>query len=263
MTYVHNRWRYFALGLTLALVSGLLLLGLSQPAQARDRAGAYGDRGIHGDRGPGDRGPGDRGPVDRGPGDRGPQGHRRPGPGEFRDSRYHHDRYYPARGHIIGALPHDHRVVVHGRSRYYFSGGVWYRPNGPRFVVVAPPFGLFVPFLPPYYATVWVGGIPYYYANEVYYTHRGDGYVIVEPPKSDVSEVPPPVDQMFIYPRLGQSDKQQADDRYECHRWAVNQTGFDPTQQPGGAPESLRAEKRADYQRAMGACLDGRGYTVK
>jgi hypothetical protein len=238
MTYVHNRRRYFALGLTLALGSGLLLLGLSQPVQARDRAGAYGDRGPHG---------GDRGP----------------GPGEFRDSRYHHDRYYLARGHIVGALPHDHRVVVHGRSRYYFSGGVWYRPNGPRFVVVAPPFGLFIPFLPPYYATVWAGGIPYYYANDVYYTHRGDGYVVVEPPKNDISEVPPPADQMFIYPRLGQSDKQQADDRYECHRWAVSQTGFDPTRQPGGTPESLRAEKRADYHRAMGACLDGRGYTVK
>ncbi len=157
----------------LALLSGLLLFGLSQSVQARDRAGADGDRGIHGDRGPGDRGPGDRGP----------QGHRGPGPGEFRDSRYHHDRFYPARGQVIGALPRDHRVVVHGRSRYYFSGGVWYRPQGPRFVVVAPPFGLFVPFLPPYYATVWVGGIPYYYANEVYYAHRGDGYVVVEPPK--------------------------------------------------------------------------------
>ncbi len=252
MTYFQNKCRYISFGLMLALLSGLLLFGLTQPVQARER-GFGGDREIHGDRGPGDRGPGDRGLGDRGPGHR-----------EFRDSRYHHDRTYPARGVVIGTLPRDHRVVVHGRSRFFFSGGVWYRTQGPRFVVIAPPFGLFVPFLPPYYATIWVGGIPYYYANEVYYMNQGNGYVVVEPPKSDVSETPPPADQMFVYPRQGQTEKQQADDRYDCHRWAVSQTGFDPIQQqPGGAPEAQKADKRADYQRAMSACLDGRGYTVK
>ena len=247
MTYIHKRNRYISFGLMLALLSGVLLFGPTQSAQARER-GFGGDRGIHGDRGPGDRGPDHRGPGDR----------------EFRDSRYHHDRTYPARGVVIGTLPRDHRIVVHGRSRFYFSGGVWYRAQGPRFIVVAPPFGLFVPFLPPYYATIWVGGIPYYYANDVYYMNQGNGYVVVEPPKSAVSETPPPADQMFVYPRLGQSEKQQADDRYECHRWAVSQTGFDPIQQqPGGMPEGQKAEKRADYQRALSACLDGRGYTVK
>jgi hypothetical protein len=252
MTHVHNRYRHISLGLLLTLLSGLLISGLPQSAQARER-GPGGDRELRGDRGPGDRGPGDRGPGDRGPGRQ-----------EFRDSRYHHDRSYPARGYAVPALPRDHRVVLHGRSRYYFHGGVWYRPQGPRFVVVAPPFGLFVPFLPPYYSTIWVGGVPYYYANEVYYAHRGNGYVVVEPPKSDVSEAPPPADQMFIYPRLGQSEKQQADDRYDCHRWAVGQTGFDPIQQqPGSMPEAQGSEKRADYQRALSACLDGRGYTVK
>lgn len=239
MTYVHNRNRYISFGLMLALLSGLLLFGLTQSAQASDR-----DRGS-------------RRVESRDSRDRGPRQY------EFRDSRHRHDRSYPTRGYVTRALPRDHRVVVHGRSRFYFSGGVWYRPQGPRFVVVAPPFGLFVPFLPPYYATVWVGGVPYYYANEVYYAHRGNGYVVVEPPQSDVSETPPPAEQMFVYPRLGQSEKQQADDRYDCHRWAVSQTGFDPIQQPGGTPEAQRAEKRADYQRAMSACLDGRGYTVK
>lgn len=62
---------------------------------------------------------------------------------------------------------------------------------------------------------------------------------------------------------FGWSRAAQADDRYSCHQWAVSQTGFDPTQPPGGAPEAQKVEKRADYQRAMGACLDGRGYTVK
>jgi len=234
MTCVRNINRIIALGLMLALLSGAVLFGLTQMAQADDRG-----RG---------RGRGES-----------RESHQR----EFRDSRYHHDRSYPVRGEVIRVLPRDHRVVVHGGSRYYFYGGAWYRPHGPRFVVVAPPFGLFVPFLPPYYATIWIGGIPYYYANETYYAHRGNGYVVVEPPRGDVSQAPPPAEQMFVYPRLGQSEKQQADDRYDCHRWAVSQTGFDPTQPPGGPSEGQQVEKRADYQRAMSACLDGRGYTVK
>ncbi|OGP86581.1 MAG: hypothetical protein A2V87_11710 [Deltaproteobacteria bacterium RBG_16_58_17] len=163
---------------------------------------------------------------------------------------------------MVREVPRDRRVVVHGGARYYFSRGVWYRPQGPRFAIIMPPVGLFVPFLPPYYATIWLLGVPYYYANEVYYAHRGDGYVVVEPPKGEVSQAPPPADQMFIYPRQGQSERQQADDRYACHRWAVSQTGYDPTHPPG-APEIQTSQKRADYQRAMGACLDGRGYTVK
>jgi len=269
MSQIHHTSRYFALGLILALFSGLFLTGLAQAAQAarEDRPGNGPGRDRHF-------------PVQEAREDRpsaGPvrdrhvpaQGAREDGPvrlsgrNEFRDRRYQHDRVYPVRGHVVRSLPRNHRVVVHGGARYYFSRGAWYRPRGPRFAIVAPPIGLFVSFLPPYYATVWVGGRPYYYANEIYYAHRGDGYVVVEPPKDDVSQAPPPADQMFIYPRQNQSEPQQATDRYECHSWAVNQTGFDPTRLPGDAPDIGRGDRRADYQRAMSACLDGRGYTVK
>ncbi len=138
--------------------------------------------------------------------------------------------------------------------------------------------------------------------------------------------------QMYIYPSKGQSQEQQDKDRYECHTWAVQQTGFDPSRvnpnnptyldpqpyQPsqrhvlkgggrgaamgavggaiagdagkgaaaGAAVGALaggfkrRDERRqqqaaqqqqqaqatnsqmAGYQRAMAACLQGRGYTV-
>ncbi|MBM4333737.1 MAG: hypothetical protein FJ117_21400 [Deltaproteobacteria bacterium] len=224
MTHIHKKNRFLVLGLMLALLSGVILSGWTPAAYADDR----GSR------------------------------HR-----EFRDSRHRHDRYYPARGQVIRELPRHHRVVVHKGTRFYFSGGVWFRPQGPRFAIVVPPVGLFVPFLPPYFTTIWVGGVLYYYANEVYYAHRGDGYVVVEPPNKEVSEAPPAADQMFIYPRLGQSEQKQADDRYECHLWAKEQTGFDPTQPPGSTPETQNAQKRANYQRAMSACLDGRGYTVK
>lgn len=35
--------------------------------------------------------------------------------------------------------------------------------------------------------------------------------------------------QVFAYPSAGQTQEQQSKDRYECHQWAVSQTGFDPT----------------------------------
>jgi hypothetical protein len=186
---------------------------------------------------------------------------------EFVDSRHNHNHSYPSRGQFIGALPGGSRVVVYGNSRYYFHGGVWYRPGGGRFVIVAPPFGMIVPFLPLVYSTIWISGIPYYYANDVYYTQGAGGYIVVEPPKGESIQAPQAdqtsTSQIFIYPRQGQNEKKQADDRYECHRWAVNQTGYDPIKPPANLPEAQMIQKRADYQRASAACLDGRGYTVR
>src|SRR5262245_23360224 len=36
----------------------------------------------------------------------------------------------------------------------------------------------------------------------------------------------------FYYPSRGQSQQQQQQDRQECHTWAVQQVGFDPTRAP-------------------------------
>lgn len=43
---------------------------------------------------------------------------------------------------------------------------------------------------------------------------------------------------LYIYPQKGQSAEQQGRDRYECHGWAAQQTGFDPTRQQAGATGS-------------------------
>ena len=153
--------------------------------------------------------------------------------------------------------------MVHGGVRYHYFGGVWYRPYRSHFVIVAPPIGAAVPFLPPYYTVVWVGARPFYYANDVYYTYSGGGYVVVEPPKGEVSKVLPPSNRLFIYPSKGQSQEQQADDRYACHSWAVSQTGYDPTRLDNEVPEADSKQEGADYNRAMGACLEARGYSVK
>ena len=44
--------------------------------------------------------------------------------------------------------------------------------------------------------------------------------------------VPPPI---MVYPAQGQSPEQLERDRYDCHIWAVQQTGFDPSR-PGLPP---------------------------
>jgi Glycine zipper len=41
---------------------------------------------------------------------------------------------------------------------------------------------------------------------------------------------------LYIYPNKGQSAEQQSRDRYECHTWAVQQTGVDPTRVQTSAP---------------------------
>ena len=139
--------------------------------------------------------------------------------------------------------------------------------------------------------------------------------------------------QLFIYPDKGQSPQQQQKDRGECHVWAVQQTGVDPTMTAAAAPppppstapqgqvmrgaargaavgavggaitgnagkgaaagaamggliggmkrhdqqvqsqqaysnqvaqqQTAQAQASATYNRALGACLSGRGYTVK
>jgi hypothetical protein len=46
--------------------------------------------------------------------------------------------------------------------------------------------------------------------------------------------------QQFVYPAKGQSPEQQKKDDYECHQWAVQQTGFDPTKPP---PQTATAAK--------------------
>ena len=103
------------------------------------------------------------------------------GRGQVLDSRYNHGRYYPAFGTVRPSLPEGYRPYYRGGSRFYFSGGIWYAPSGPGFVVVRPPVGLVISVLPPYYSTVWFGGVPYYYADNVYYSWQPDqnGYAVV------------------------------------------------------------------------------------
>jgi hypothetical protein len=155
---------------------------------------------------------------------------------------------------------------------------------------------------------------------------------VAPPPRTYAVPAPPP-QRVFVYPANGQSAEQTDRDRYECHVWAVQQTGVDPSRadaspyervvvQPANPPgagtvagaiggaiigsiiagprnagaglvlggatgaivgsasdasaqaqaqqtqaqinqSAAAGRARADsYRRALGACLQGRGYTV-
>ncbi|MBI3349356.1 MAG: hypothetical protein HY020_19360 [Burkholderiales bacterium] len=88
---------------------------------------------------------------------------------------------------------------------------------------------------------------------------RAPDVVYVQPPPAPLP--PPPVvyapqpvyapsrPAPVIYPRNGQSNAQLEADNRECNRWAT-------TQQAAMADASV-------FQRAVEACMDGRGYTLR
>ncbi len=173
------------------------------------------------------------------------------------DNRYHHDHYYPAPGYVAPVVPQGAVIVGAGPNRYWFHGGIWYQPYGPRYRVVLPPVGVVIPLLPPAYVTLTLGGLPYYYANGVYYRPVPEGYAVVTPPPEVLSTAqvqpapPPPAPKAdpIIYPRNGQSPEQLENDRRDCNRWA--------TTQPNAQADT------SVFNRAVDACMDGRGYTMK
>ena len=191
------------------------------------------------------------------------------GPRVVLDARYHHDRYYPARGFMVDSLPAGAMGIVFGSGRYFFHAGVWFRPMGARFEVVTPPVGIVIPTLPPGYMSLTIGGAPFFYANGVYYAPTpGAGFTVVEPPSgADAVQVSPPAAlptpaasdaqpnssaprEPVVYPRNGQSAAQADADRGQCQQWAATQAAG-------------RASDPTTFDRAFVACLDGRGYTVR
>jgi hypothetical protein len=53
------------------------------------------------------------------------------------------------------------------------------------------------------------------------------------------AQPPPPPQRVFVYPAHGQSPDQTERDRYECHIWAVQQTGVDPSRADANAYERV------------------------
>lgn len=61
---------------------------------------------------------------------------------------------------------------------------------------------------------------------------------VTPPPRTYAVPAPPP-QRVFVYPANGQSAEQTDRDRYECHVWAVEQTGVDPSRADASAYERV------------------------
>jgi len=162
-------------------------------------------------------------------------------------------------GHTIDHFPDRYWKVPYRGDDYFYSGGYWYRPHGGRYVVVTPPHGVRVDYLPPYAREVWLGGALFFLVADTYYQYLADSreYVVVNPPVATPAPVGGGYD-VVAYPMHGQGQEQQDQDRYQCHRWAVSQSGFDPATATYAPPANVAD----NYRRALGACFSGRGYSI-
>jgi len=169
------------------------------------------------------------------------------------DSEYHFDG-----DSRLNEAPRSGYAIDHDLTHYWYDRGHWYRQDELGWLVVDAPIGAFVSVLPPDYTTVWSDGASYYYAEDTYYRWNGAqrAYEVVEPPAgidSAGTQASGGV-AIFAYATGGQSPQQQARDRNECHRLAV--------EQGGDVPPEVAASEQDNIVRAEAACLDARGYSV-
>ncbi len=220
------------------LMSGLLAAALAGPAMNLAFAQGPDDNGHRAVNHPAARGPAGR---------------------QYFDSRYNHGRYYPPRGAVVRVLPSGYRSFYYGGRPFFFVGGVWYATGPDGFIVTVPPRGLVVSVLPPFYTTVWLGGVPYYYADDVYYQWEpgANAYEVVDPPAgadqpgaaagAGTAGAVTAGRASIIYPKNGQTQDQQAQDRYECHSWASKPDGLrsDAARRRGVCRTRMRPRERS------------------
>lgn len=129
--------------------------------------------------------------------------------------------------------------------------------------MVQPPYGIRVSIIPSYAREVWVGSSLFFLAAGSYYAYQPatQDYIVVEPPATMVQPAPQPVSNGYdvvAYPANGQTPAQIDQDRYDCYRWAVDQSHFDPAHIAyAPAPAVVQT-----YRQAEGNCLNSRGYQV-
>jgi hypothetical protein len=130
---------------------------------------------------------------------------------------------------------------------------VWSLPAEAAHWHVWPSFG-FSYGVGPYPYGPWYGprvGVGVHVGGPYYPVHRGSG------PAPAPTPAPQGTLKLYVYPAAGQSEAQTADDRYQCHVWAADQSGHDPTLGAGSR------EDAESYSRAFTACMEGRNYVVR
>ncbi|WP_438768009.1 hypothetical protein [Kushneria sp. TE3] len=107
---------------------------------------------------------------------------------------------------------------------------------------------------------IWIGDQRYYLARDTWFVaSASDARYTPTPTPREVQMAGADLFDVIAYPINDQSLHQQQQDRGACHRWAIDQAGFDPAAslEP---PSRLQA---GTYHRALAACLAGRHYSVQ
>jgi hypothetical protein len=126
---------------------------------------------------------------------------------------------------------HGHRVI----ARPYVGIGFGY----------GYPFGFYDPFYSPWYGPRFGVGV------------HVDRHPVRRTRSATVERGEQRSLKLYVYPAAGQSEAQTAEDRYQCHVWAADQSGHDPTLGAG------TREDADSYTRAFAACMEARSYVVK
>lgn len=196
--------------------------------------------------------------------------HRRPHHYRRHETYHYHTRYlapirhhYIPRGYRLRYLPHSYIRIVISSSPYFYFGGVFYQHYHDGYIVVGAPIGARISVLPFGFIVFGLGNFTYYYINDTYYLwdDADEAYVVVgKPVGADDAIAEATAERLFVYPNRGQSEERQAKDRYECHQWAVRESGVDPSLWD---QQEITYQDNRNYKRAISACLEGRDYTVK
>ncbi len=80
---------------------------------------------------------------------------------------------------------------------------------------------------------------------------------------STLSSAAPRSVKVVALPKNGQSPDVQARDHYECYKFAVAHSGFDPMHVNGAAATTQVAGQQSEYERAQATCFEGRGYSIQ
>ncbi len=99
--------------------------------------------------------------------------------------------------HVVHKIPSRHAVIMHGRDRYHYYSGRFYRPWNSGFILVRPPLGLVVLNIPLGSRLVISAGISYHVFGDVYYRRVPSGYQVVEPIRSPAAGWPARVEVMI------------------------------------------------------------------
>ena len=95
---------------------------------------------------------------------------------------HHRYRHLPRRGVVVTSVHRNAIVVNHGGIRYRYHSGIWYRPNGTKWVITSPGYGVRIRTLPVGYRRIVYRSNTYYYYYGTYYVEKNDEYEVVQAP---------------------------------------------------------------------------------